>query len=142
MPRVSQEAVLGEVAHRAARESIGGASVIRPLPSRTFHARHRRWQEQQAELQSNFPTWVNIRNPHREQMFSALLPTTDVIRQRSSWATSIIARAQLTSGLATLRLVAIKASIVAQSAAPKTRKPSNPKSAEANRFVSWSGSAK
>jgi hypothetical protein len=51
MPRVSQEAVLGEVAHRAARESIGGASVIRPLPSRTFHARHRRWQEQQAELQ-------------------------------------------------------------------------------------------
>jgi hypothetical protein len=142
MPRVSQEAVLGEVAHRAARESIGGASVIRPLPSRTFHARHRRWQEQQAELQSNFPTWVNIRNPHREQMFSALLPTTDVIRQRSSWATSIIARAQLTSGLATLRLVAIKASIVPQSAAPKTRKPSNPKSAEANRFVSWSGSAK
>jgi hypothetical protein len=36
---------------------------------------------------------VNMRNPHCEQMFSAFLPTTDVIRQRSSWATSITARA-------------------------------------------------
>ena len=34
-----------------------------------------------------------MRNPHCEQMFSALLPTSDVIRQRSSWATSITARA-------------------------------------------------
>ena len=36
--------------------------------------------------------WVNMRNPRCEQMFSALLPTSDVIRQRSSWATSITAR--------------------------------------------------
>jgi len=34
-----------------------------------------------------------MRNPHCEQMFSALLPTSDVIRQRSSWATSITGRA-------------------------------------------------
>ena len=34
-----------------------------------------------------------MRNPHCEQMFSALLPTSDVIRQRSSSATSITARA-------------------------------------------------
>jgi hypothetical protein len=40
-----------------------------------------------------FPLRVNMRNPHCEQMLSALLPTTDVIRQRSSWATSITARA-------------------------------------------------
>jgi hypothetical protein len=33
---------------------------------------------------------VNMRNPHCEQMFSALLPTSDVIRQR--WATSITAQ--------------------------------------------------
>src|SRR5580700_1788238 len=33
-----------------------------------------------------------MRNPHCEQMFSALLPTTDVIRQRRSSATSITAR--------------------------------------------------
>jgi hypothetical protein len=34
-----------------------------------------------------------MRNAHCEQMFSALLPRSDVIRQRSSWATSITARA-------------------------------------------------
>jgi hypothetical protein len=78
--RVSQEAVLGEVAHRAARESIGGASVIRPLPSRTFHARHRQWQEQQAELQSHFPTWVKLGRTQSEQMSSGLAPTTDIAR--------------------------------------------------------------
>jgi hypothetical protein len=39
------------------------------------------------------PNWVKMRNPHCEQMFSALLPKSDVIRQRSSWATSITARA-------------------------------------------------
>jgi hypothetical protein len=36
---------------------------------------------------------AKMRNPHGEQMFSALLLTSDVIRQRSSWATSITARA-------------------------------------------------
>ena len=38
------------------------------------------------------PKWVNMRNPRCEQMFSALLPTSDVFQQRSSWATSITAR--------------------------------------------------
>ena len=47
---------------------------------------------------------------------------------------------QRTLGLATFRLVAIKASIVPTAPHRKVRKPSNPKSAEANRLASWSGS--
>jgi hypothetical protein len=38
------------------------------------------------------PAWVNMRNPHYEQMFSALLPNNGRYWQRSSWATSITAR--------------------------------------------------
>jgi hypothetical protein len=36
--------------------------------------------------------WVNMRNPHCEQMFSALLPNNGRYWQRTSWATSITAR--------------------------------------------------
>jgi hypothetical protein len=43
-------------------------------------------------MRNRLQEWVNMRNPHCEQMFSALLPNNGRYWQRTSWATSITAR--------------------------------------------------